>query len=133
MSHIVKKILKNILIFKVFGFIYILIEIAYRGHTHVSMFFVGGLCALLIGWINEITPDMPMWLQCIFGTVIVVTIEFISGCILNIWLGLGIWDYSQVPFNLLGQICLSFSLAWTVLSYFVIKLDDILRLILGEE
>lgn len=133
MSHIVKKILKNILIFKLFGFIYILIEIAYRGHTHVSMFFVGGLCALLIGWINEITPDMPMWLQCIFGTVIVVTIEFISGCILNIWLGLGIWDYSQIPFNLLGQICLSFSLAWTVLSYFVIKLDDILRLILGEE
>lgn len=127
MSSMMKKILKNLLIFKLFGFIYILIEIAYRGHTHISMFFVGGLCALLIGWINEVTPDMPMWIQCILGTLIVVAIEFISGCILNLWLGLGIWDYSQVPFNLYGQICISFSLAWLVLSYIVIKLDDIFR------
>ena len=82
---------------------------------------------MLVGLINEITPKMPMWLQCLLSMIIIVTIEFLSGCVLNLWLGLGVWNYSNMPFNILGQICLPFSIIWFFLSYIAIKLDDWLR------
>lgn len=118
---------KETIIFVIFGFLYICIELLYRGRTHISMFFVGGLCGVLIGLINDNTPDMPLFYQCILGTTIVTLIEFISGCYLNIYLGLGVWDYSHVPFNLLGQVCLPFSIIWMFLSIPVIYLDDYLK------
>lgn len=118
---------KETIIFVIFGFLYICLELLYRGHTHISMFFVGGLCGVLIGLINDNTPDMPLFYQCILGTTIVTLIEFISGCYLNIYLGLGIWDYSYVPFNFLGQVCLPFSIIWMLLSIPVIYLDDYLK------
>lgn len=118
---------KETIIFVIFGFLYICLELLYRGRTHISMFFVGGLCGVLIGLINDNTPDIPLFYQCILGTTIVTLIEFISGCYLNIYLGLGIWDYSHVPFNFLGQVCLPFSIIWMLLSIPVIYLDDYLK------
>lgn len=118
---------KETIIFVIFGFLYICLELLYRGRTHISMFFVGGLCGVLIGLINDNTPDMPLFYQCILGTTIVTLIEFISGCYLNIYLGLGVWDYSHVPFNFLGQVCLPFSIIWMLLSIPVIYLDDYLK------
>lgn len=126
-------IIKSIILFIIFGFIYCGIEIIWRGYTHPSMFVVGGLCCLLVGYINEITPDMPMWLQCLLSMIIIVTIEFISGCYLNLYLGLHVWDYSNQPYNLWGQVCLSFTAIWYFLSYIAIKLDDYLRRLLFHE
>lgn len=77
--------------------------------------------------------DTPIWLQAIIGSCIVTTGEFVSGCILNLWLGLGIWDYSNMPFNILGQICLPFSLLWVVLSACAIVIDDYERYWFFEE
>ena len=53
--------------------------------------------------------------------------EFAAGCVLNLWLGLGVWDYTDMPFNLMGQICLPFSAVWIVVSAAAILLDDWLR------
>lgn len=77
---------------------------------------------------------MPIWLQCVIGASIVTVGEFITGCIVNLWLGLMVWDYSNMPFNLLGQICLPFALAWVVLSGVAILIDDYLRYwLFGED
>lgn len=118
---------KNIIIFVIFGISYVSLELLYRGHSHITMFFVGGLCGLLIGLINEYTPKMPIILQMTIGTIIVTLLELITGYILNIKLGLNIWDYSNLMFNYKGQICLIFSILWFLLSYIVIKLDDYIR------
>lgn len=118
---------KNLVIFLIFGVSYVFLEVFYRGHSDVSMFFVGGLCGLLIGLINEVTPKMPILLQMLLGSVIVTFIEFVTGYILNIKLGLHIWDYSNLRFNILGQVSLLFSILWFFLSYIVIKLDDYIR------
>ena len=118
---------KNLVIFLIFGVSYVTLEILYRGHSDVSMFFVGGLCGLLIGLINEVTPKMPILLQMLLGSVIVTCIEFVTGYILNIKLGLHIWDYSNLRFNILGQVSLLFSILWFLLSYVVIWLDDKIR------
>jgi uncharacterized membrane protein len=92
------------------------------------MFLLGGLCFVLIGEINEVIPwEMSIIKQGIIGSIIVTILEFISGYILNIILKLGIWDYSNVPLNFMGQICLPFSCAWFFLSLIAIILDDYLR------
>lgn len=118
---------KEFFIFIIFGISYFTLEILCRGYSHWTMILLGGIVSVLIGLINEITPNMRMWKQMFLGTILITVFEFILGYILNIKLGLGIWDYSNIPFNIMGQICLPFSFLWFVLSYFVIMLDDILK------
>ena len=122
-----KKLLKNLLIFSIFGLTYGLIEILWRGYTHPSMVIVGGICGLLIGLLNEKNKKKNLLLQMVEGMVIVTVLEFVSGIILNLCLGLNVWDYSNMRFNLLGQVCPQFCIAWFFLSYFVIRIDDLLR------
>lgn len=131
---------KHICLFIIGGLIYITIEAVWRkimgsSPTHWTMFVLGGIAFLLIGEINEHLPwDMPLWLQSLIGTAIVLVLEFIFGCVLNLWLGLHIWDYSNMPFNILGQICLPFAIAWYFLTAFAIVADDYLRYwLFGEE
>ena len=116
------------------GLIYYMIEMVYRGYSHWTMFLVGGLCFWMIGLINEIIPwEMSFWKQCLIGALIVTAIEFVSGCIINLWLGWNVWDYSEMPLNIMGQVCLPFSIAWVFISACAIILDDYLRYWLYEE
>lgn len=127
--------LKAAFLFVVGGLVYILIELIWRGHTHISMFILGGICFVAIGFINEVFPwSLGLIWQSMIGAVIVTVLEFITGVIVNIWLGLNVWDYSNMPFNLLGQICLPFAFAWVALSAIAIVFDDYLRYwMFGEE
>ncbi|MCL2856822.1 MAG: putative ABC transporter permease [Oscillospiraceae bacterium] len=110
------------------GFVFYCIELLWRGYSYPSMFVVGGACFLIIGGINNYLPwSVGLVWQALIGGVAVTAVEFVSGIFLNIWLGLGIWDYSHLPFNLLGQICLLYSLIWVALSVVGIFLDDYLR------
>ena len=117
------------------GFVYYMIELAWRGNSHPSMFVVGGLCFLLLGSINNCL-SWNMWLvwQAIIGAVGITIIEFSAGLIVNLWLKLNVWDYSNLPMNILGQICLPYTLLWIPLAIIGILLDDYLRWKLyGEE
>ena len=111
------------------GSLYQILELLWRGYSHWTMFILGGLCFVLLGLINEVLPwNMPLLLQGIVGSAIIVTpLEFITGYIVNIQLGWNIWDYSSMPFNFMGQICLSFSFLWIFISILAIILDDQLR------
>ena len=130
----IKNILKYLFLFAVGGATYVLIEILARGFSHWTMFVVGGICFVLVGIINEATPKIPLLQQMILSAAIITAIEFVSGCILNIWLGLNIWDYSDEVGNVLGQICPSHTLYWFLLSLVGIVLDDYIRhYFFGEE
>lgn len=123
------------MLFCIGGLAYVLIELLWRGYSHWSMFIVGGMCFILIGGINEYYPwDMPLWKQMLVSAVIVTLIELAAGLILNIWLKRGVWDYSGLPFNFMGQICLYFSVVWFFLAFPAIVIDDYLRhWLFGEE
>lgn len=116
------------------GLVYMLIEILYRGRTHWSMAVVGGLCFILIGALNEweVTrhPYTVFELQAMIGAIITTVVEFISGIYINLVLGWDVWDYSDLPFNVLGQICLPFTFAWVFIAAAAIILDDFLRHVL---
>ena len=117
------------------GFIYYTIELVWRGYSHPSMFIVGGLCFLLLGGINNwLSWDLWLVSQAVIGAVGITVIEFIAGLVVNRWLGMGVWDYGGMPMNLLGQVCLPYTLLWVPLSVVGIVLDDFLRWKLyGEE
>lgn len=123
-----KQIIKGGILFIIGGIAYCLIEALYRGYTHWSMFLLGAICFIAIGSINEhITWNMTIWKQMVIGSVIITILELMCGCIVNLWLGWDIWDYSNLPFNILGQICLPFSLIWFGISFFAILMDDYIR------
>lgn len=124
----VKSVLKYVALFLFGGVAYYLIEILYRGYSHWTMFILGGLCFISVGLINNIFPwTMKIELQAFIGAIIITLLELIVGLIVNVKLNWGVWDYSNVPFNFLGQICLPFSLLWYVLSIVIILLDDYIR------
>ena len=129
-----KYLIKYLILLAIGGTVYCGIEILVRGFTHWTMFLVGGICFILIGIINEITPKMPLIRQMLLSAVIITLAEFVSGCILNIWLDLDIWDYSNETFNLFGQISLKHTIYWFLLSCVGIILDDYVRhFLFGEE
>lgn len=126
----VKKSCKYLILFLIGGLAYCGIEIIWRGYTHWTMGVLGGVCFIDIGLINNsrfFYYLMPFREQMVLGGLIVTIMEFIAGCVLNLWLGLGIWDYSQMPFNLCGQICLPYTILWILLSAVCIVADDWLR------
>lgn len=129
-----KHFIKYLILLIVGGTAYYGIEVLARGFSHWTMFLVGGICFILIGAINEITPKMPIIRQMFLSSIIITVIEFISGCILNLWLGWNIWDYSDEFGNILGQICVKHSIYWFLLSSIGIVVDDYIRYFLfGEE
>ncbi len=130
-----KKILKNLSLFAAGGGIYILMEVVYRGYSHWTMFLLGGLCFLALGYINRFLPwKTPLLLQMLIGTIIITALELITGYIVNINLGWHVWDYSNVPLNFYGQICLPASVGWYFLSAVGIVLDDYFRYwLFGED
>lgn len=137
MSKAVKKykeLLKCALLFLIGGALYYCIEILWRGHSHWTMAVVGGICFVVIGGLNNYIPwEMPMWKQGLVGASFVTGMELVVGIPLNLMLGLHIWDYSSLPFNLLGQICLPFTVLWFFLALLCIYVDDWMRYIMFHE
>lgn len=117
------------------GFFYSFIEIGWRGYTHWTMWILGGVCFIVVGLLNEnqYTWEMPLILQIAISTISITLLELFAGIILNIILKLNIWDYSQQPFNFLGQICPLYSFFWSILSFLAILLDDYIRWFVFDE
>jgi len=110
------------------GVLYVLIELTWRGWSHWTMFILGGICFIYLGLINEILSwNTPLWQQILIGTAGITALEFLTGCIVNLWLGWNIWDYSDMPCNILGQICPQYTLLWVPVSLAGIVLDDWIR------
>ena len=92
------------------------------------MFVAGGLCFVFIGLLNDFLGEKMSFLSLMFLSALIITaVEFITGIIVNVWLKLDVWDYSYLPYNLKGQICLLFTNLWFLLSAPALLLDDWMR------
>ena len=91
---------------------YVGLELLWRGRSHVSMFAAGGICFLLLGRLQR--TRLAPTLQCVLGAGIITAVELLTGLLVN--RTYRVWDYRQMPFNFLGQICLPFSLLWLPVS-----------------
>lgn len=75
----------------------------------------------------ELPWDCPLWLQALICGTAITAAELAAGLVLNICLGMAVWDYSSLPGNLWGQICPQFWALWCLLSLPMIVILDWLR------
>ena len=135
MLQFCKYLIKYIVLFLIGGVLFNLVEFLWRGYSFFEMTIVGGLCFVLIGGINELFPwDMALTSQMLLSAAAITVVELGAGLIFNVWLGLGIWDYSDQCYQFMGQICLLYFNLWFLLSAIGILLDDFIRWkFFGEE
>ena len=89
---------------------------------------LSGLVFIAIGALNNLWGwNVSLIIQTLAGTAIATIGEFVTGCIVNLWLGWNVWDYSNMPYNLLGQICPQFITLWVPISLIAIVIDDVIR------
>ena len=120
-----------IIMFMTGGFLYCGIEILYRGYSHISMLFAGGLCFILVGVIENILGENASIIsQMLFCGIMITIVEFIFGMVVNRYMHLGVWDYSGEQYNFKGQICLLYSNMWCMLSCPMIFIHDYMEHIL---
>ncbi|MBQ9977902.1 MAG: hypothetical protein IJP21_04860 [Clostridia bacterium] len=112
-----------VILFGIGAFSYGLIEILWRGHTHWSMLIAGGICLVLFSGIGKTMKKSPLLYRCMLGGIAVTAVEFVFGVIFNLILRKNIWDYSKIPFNLGGQVCLLYTVLWSFLSIVAIPLS----------
>ena len=130
-----RRYLKDLILMSLGGLLYIGLELLWRGHSHWTMFFLGGVCFFLLGCVNEVIPwCVPLWKQALIGAAIITFLEFLAGLVVNRLLGWNVWDYSGMPLNVLGQICVPYMLLWIPVAVAAIVTDDYLRYwMFGEE
>ena len=127
-TYNIKIFIKYLILFLLGGHTYYGIEILWRGYSHYSMIICGGICFIYAGLQNEqVEWDYPFWKQVLRVEAFILSAEFITGCIVNLWLGLNVWDYSGLPGNILGQTCPQFALLFLPLSAIAIIVDDFIR------
>ena len=103
-------------VFFIFGALgYALIELLWRGRTHWSMLIAGGICFIIFSVVCERMAKTPIWIKAAVCAMAITAVEFAFGLVVNVALGMNVWNYSDVPFNLLGQICLPFAFVWFLL------------------
>lgn len=107
--------LLEILVFILGGVAYAMIEVLFRGHTHWTMVLTGGACVLTMYMMSGWLLDIPLIASALTGALIITMYELVVGLVVNIRLGWSVWDYSDMPGNILGQICPTFSAIWFLL------------------
>lgn len=116
------------------GTVYFLLEVAYKtatGHAEAISWTMLVLAVVLCVPIERAGAELPwacpLWLQALSCALLVTVAELIAGLVLNVWLCLGVWDYSNMPGNFLGQICPQFFAVWWGLCFVFIPVFDWLR------
>ena len=96
------------------GGCYFILEMLWRGWSHISMFLAGGTCFLLLGGLENAKPRLLLPFRALAGAGVITMIELLFGLIFN--RGYSVWDYRSMPGNFYGQICLPFSVLWVPIS-----------------
>ena len=116
------------------GSLYFLMEVAYKsltGHPERISWTMLVVAIVLTVPVERAGAELPwgcpLGLQAVACAALVTVVELVAGLVLNVWMGLNIWDYSHLPLNLWGQICPQFAVVWWALCLIFIPVFDWLR------
>ncbi len=112
-------------LFLIGGAAYNILEYLWRGYSHWTMSIDGGICLVGIFAICTKT-DLNFIYKVLASACFITVVEFISGLVINRYFKLNVWDYSDVPYNLLGQICPRYTLLWVALCVPVVAVIDLI-------
>ena len=110
------------------GLLYYGLEMLYRGHSHYSMFLCGGIIFYCISLLNrKYESSLHTVTRMILSTFIILFFELFFGSIFNLHLHMDVWNYSTLPYNYKGQICLQFAILWFFLAFPILFLEKKIR------
>lgn len=101
--------------FSLGAIMYGLVEVVVRGYTHWTMAIAGGTVLTIFNLISK-NKKLNLIARCLLGALVITAVEFAAGMIVNVWLDWHVWDYSDKPFNVFGQICPLFTAGWFFIS-----------------
>lgn len=137
---VMREIFENIIMCLIGGTLYVGVEILMRGYSHYSMFVCGGMCFLLVGATGKnILENNRRAVKAIvnimiMGSLIITTLELGTGIVVNLLFRMNVWDYSDMNYNVMGQICPLFSALWALLSLPCVYINSVIRkYIFGEK
>lgn len=118
---------KNAAFFAVGGVGYGTLEMLWRGRTHWTMIIAGGICFVIFSKIAKKYKKRNIMFKSLLCALSVTAVEFVFGLVFNIILGMDVWDYSGLPLNFLGQICLLYTALWMILATAFLPLADVMN------
>ena len=116
------------LAFLIGGNAYCAVELIYRARTHYSMFFCSGMAVVILLYIYLSNKRLSPIAFALIASAVITLLEFIFGIVFNIMLKMNVWDYSNVPLNILGQICVPFSLIWLAFGLIIFYLFKAIKI-----
>ena len=127
-------ILKNTILFLIGFCVYITIEVLYRGFSYPLMGLCAGIAIVILDKINDlISWDVDVLWQCLFGALLITLMELIIGKMFLTGYLPVMWDYSSVPLNYQGIVCVPFSVVWMALSFVAIIVADAINYYVFKE
>ena len=102
-----------------------LLEIAWRGTTHWTMFLAGGACLCALDALGRLPLPTPLLAG--IGAVGVSVLELGTGLACRRLLHVEVWDYSQEWGNLAGLVCPKYTALWFLLCLWVLGMMRFLR------
>ena len=93
--------------------IYPAIELLYRKKTHVSMAVAGGTSLCFINKVcNGLLKQKSLP---------------VKGLVVNVMMKRKVWDYSNLPLNIKGQVCLPFTVIWGLITIPALMICKLLK------
>lgn len=114
---------EQLLVFVTGGIGYLLLELLWRRRTHWCMGITGGFCFSVLYNVYNKFRSITLREKCFFGSILITLAELLVGMAVNLKKKWQVWDYSKLPFNFLGQICLPYSVLWFLLSAGLVPLS----------
>lgn len=126
LRNLLVRLLQIATIFFFSGTAYIVIEIIFRGYTDFSMWILGGICGVIITFVNNgliLDEKTPFEYQVAFCSMCCIVGELIAGLIVN--QDYHVWDYRELFGTFAyGQLNIFFIMAWICICIFAIPLLD---------
>lgn len=123
MNDRIKRTWEWILILAFSGYLYVCMELVYRGTSDITMMFCASICVVPMFALNEwFTYEMNFFKQIFICSIFCTIVEFIFGLIFN--MDYHIWDYRNMPLNIMGLVCPQFMVIWAAISAAIIPLMD---------
>lgn len=125
-----KSLFYNFYLFFVYGTLGWIIEVVFhavnigefvnRGFLNGAYCPIYGFGMIFIVWLLKPYMDKT-WLLCLLAIGIATLIELVGGFLLEVLFHHRWWDYSDLPFNFKGYICVRFSLYWGIATLIAVK------------
>lgn len=121
------KAVKYFTVFVLGGLAYAGLELIWRSYTHWTMAVTGGVCAALLYYVSRHCKSISLISRALIGCAFITLAELAVGLAVNRYFDWQVWDYSHIPFNFMGQICLAYSSLWFLLCipvlYFLPRIE----------